>query len=121
MFKGLGDMAGLMRQAQEMQGRMREMQDRLGNLRIDGAAGGGMVTVTVNGQQKVLACRIEPSLLESSDGEVLQDLIVAATNQALDKARETAQDELARISEGMNLPGLGDALSRFGFGSDPSP
>ncbi len=116
MFKGLGDMGGLVRQAQEMQGRMRDVQDRLATLRIEGTAGGGMVTVTVSGQQTVIACRIEPALFDSNDAEVVQDLVVAATNQALDKAREAAQDELARISEGMNLPGLGEALSKFGLG-----
>ena len=116
MFKGLGNMAALLRQAQEMQARVREMQERLGTLRVDGTAGGGMVTVTVNGQQKVLACRIEPSLLSAGDAEVVQDLVVAATNQALDKARETAQDELSKISGGMDVPGLGDALSKLGLG-----
>lgn len=116
MFKGLGEMAGLLKQAQEMQSRMRELQDRLGTLRIDGAAGGGMVTVTVTGQQKVLACKIEPSLLAGGDAEVLQDLVVAATNQALDKARQTAQEELSKVTGGMNLPGLGDAFSKMGLG-----
>jgi len=120
MFKGLGNMAGLLRQAQEMQGRVRELQDRLGTLRIDGTAGGGMVTVTVSGQQKMLACRIEPELLSAGDAEVLQDLIVAATNQALDNAREVAQRELAQLSDGMELPGLGDALGKMGFGAPPT-
>lgn len=116
MFKGLGDMAGLLRQAQQMQGRVREMQERLGTVRVEGSAGGGMVTVTVTGQQAVVGCRIEPSLLSGGDAEVVQDLIVAATNQALQKARETAQEELSKISGGMDLPGLGDALSKFGGG-----
>jgi DNA-binding YbaB/EbfC family protein len=116
MFKGLGDMAGLFRQAQEIQSRMRELQERLGTMRLEGTAGGGMVTVTVNGQQKVLSCTIEPSLLAAGDAEILQDLVVSATNQALEKARETAQDELSKISGGMNLPGLGEALSKMGLG-----
>ena len=116
MFKGLGDMAGLLRQAQEMQTRMQEAQERLAAMQIEGSAGGGMVTVTVTGQQKVLSCRIESALLESPDAEVLQDLIIAATNQALEKAREAAQEELSSVSGGMNLPGLGDALSKLGLG-----
>jgi len=114
MFKGLGDMAAILRQAQEMQARVRQMQDRLATVRVEGTAGGGMVTVTVTGQQKIAACRIEPSLL--GDAEVLQDLVVAATNQALDKAREAAQEELSKISGGMDMPGLGDALSKLGLG-----
>jgi nucleoid-associated protein EbfC len=116
MFKGLGNMAGLLRQAQEMQARVRELQDRLATLRVEGTAGGGMVTVAVSGQQKILACRIEPSLLAAGDAEVIQDLVVAATNQALDKAREEAQQELSKLSGGMDLPGLGEALSRMGLG-----
>ncbi|HEX6986559.1 MAG TPA: YbaB/EbfC family nucleoid-associated protein [Planctomycetaceae bacterium] len=115
MFKGLGNMAALLRQAQEMQTRVRELQERLAGLRVEGTAGGGMVSVTVSGQQKVLACRIEPSLLASGDAEVVQDLVVAAANQALDKARETAQEELSKLSGGMDLPGLGEALSRMGL------
>ena len=109
-------MAGLLRQAQEMQARVRELQDRLATLRVDGTAGGGMVTVTASGQQRILACKIEPSLLVAGDAEVLQDLIVVATNQALDRARETAQQELSKLSAGMDVPGLGEALSRMGLG-----
>lgn len=120
MFKGLGNMANLLKQAQEMQGRVRELQERLGTLRINGTAGGGMVTVTVNGQQKLLSCKIEPGLIEAGDADVLQDLIVAATNQALDNAREVAQSELAQLSDGMELPGLGDALGKMGFGAPPN-
>ena len=117
MFKGLGNMASLLKQAQEMQGRVRELQERLGTLRIDGTAGGGMVTVTVSGQQKVLSCKIESELVSAGDAEVLQDLVVAATNQALDSARELAQKELAELSGGMDLPGLGEALGKMGFGA----
>jgi nucleoid-associated protein EbfC len=120
MFKGLGNMAGLLRQAQEMQGRVRELQERLGTLRVDGTAGGGMVTVTVSGQQKMLACKIESDLIAAGDAEVLQDLVVAATNQALDNAREVAQKELAQLSDGMDVPGLGDALGKMGFGTPPT-
>lgn len=116
MFKGLGNMAALLRQAQEMQARVREMQQRLGSVRVEGAAGGGMVTVTATGQQKIASCRIEPSLLAAGDAEALQDLIVNATNQALDKARQMAQEELSKMSGGMDLPGMGDALSNLGLG-----
>ena len=114
MFKGLGNMASMLRQAQEMQTRVRDMHERLGALRIDGEAGG--VTVTVSGQQKVLSCRVDPSLLAAGDAAALQDLIVAATNDALETARETAQEELSKVSSGMDLPGLGEALSRMGLG-----
>ena len=109
-------MAGVLRQAQEMQSRLKEMQERLAALQVEGTAGGGMVTVTASGQQKILGVKIEPTLLEARDAEVLQDLVLVATNQALDKAREAAQEELSKVSGSMNMPGLGEALSRLGLG-----
>jgi len=113
MFKGLGNIAGMMKQFSEMQGRMQEMQDKLGKLRFEGSAGGGMVTVEANGQQKVLAIKIDQTLLDSGDKEMLEDLLAAGTNQALEKAREGAAAEMAQITGGMNIPGLEEALSKF--------
>ncbi|HAW27509.1 MAG TPA: YbaB/EbfC family nucleoid-associated protein [Planctomycetaceae bacterium] len=113
MFKGLGNIAGMMKQFSEMQGKMTEMQEKLGKLRFEGSAGGGMVNVEANGQQKVLGVKIDQTLLESGDPEMLEDLITAATNQALDKAREGAAEEMSQITGGMNIPGLDEALSKF--------
>ena len=113
MFKGLGNIASLMKQAQEMQGRMTEIQESLGRLRVEGSAGGGMITVEANGQQKILAVRIEQSLLESDDREMLEDLVVAATNQALEKARETAAQEMSKLTGEINIPGLNEVLSKI--------
>jgi len=116
MFKGLGNFASLLKSAQEMQGRVAEMQEQLKRIRVEGTAGGGMVTIEADGQQRILGCRIEKSLLESGDQEMLEDLVVAATNQALDRARETAANEMQKLTG--NLPGLGDALSKFGLGGN---
>jgi hypothetical protein len=116
MFKGLGNLASLMKSAQEMQGRMAEIQENLRRLKVEGTAGGGMVTVEANGQQQVLSCRIEKALVQSDDQEMLEELIVSATNQALEKAREAASQEMAKLAGNLNLPGLGDALSKFGLG-----
>jgi len=116
MFKGIGNIASMLKQAREMQGRMQEMQESLAKQRVEGTAGGGMVTVEVNGQQKVLGIRIEESLLESQDREMLEDLLVAATNQALDKARDAAAEEMSRITGNLDLPDLGEALSKLGLG-----
>ncbi|WP_198422201.1 YbaB/EbfC family nucleoid-associated protein [Gimesia chilikensis] len=113
MFKGLGNLAGMMKQFSEMQGRMQEMQDKLAKLKFEGAAGGGMVTVEANGQQKILGVTIDPTLMESGDKEMLEDLVTAATNTALDKAREGAAEEMAQITGGLNIPGLDEALSKF--------
>ena len=116
MFKGIGDIASMLKQAREMQGRMQEMQESLAKRRVEGTAGGGMVNVEASGQQKILGIRIEESLLESQDREMLEDLLVAATNQALDKAREAAAEEMSQVTGNLDLPGLGDALSKLGLG-----
>ena len=120
MLKGLGNIASLMKQAQQMQGRMSEVQENLEKLRVQGNAGGGMVTVECNGQQRILSCTIEESLLSSKDSEMLEELLVAAVNQALDKAKDTAAAEMSRIAGGLDLPGLGEALSKLGLGGSPN-
>ena len=116
MFKGLGNLAGMLKQAQEMQGRMAKMQEDLAQVRVEASVAGGMVTVEANGQQKILTIRIEPSLLEDSDREMLEDLLVAATNLALDKAKEAAAAEMGKLTGSLEIPGLGDALSQLGLG-----
>lgn len=116
MLKGFGNLASVLKQAQQFQGRMAEMQQRLGRQRVQGTAGGGMVTVEANGQQKILAFQIDDSLLQSADREMLEDLLTAATNQALEKAKEAGAQEMARMTGEMDVPGLGEALSKLGLG-----
>jgi hypothetical protein len=116
MFKGLSNIAGLMKQAREMQGRAAEMKSRLAQLSVEGTAGGGMVVVEASGDQRLTACRIEPTLLASGDREMLEDLFLAAANQALDKVREAAAVEMQSLTSGFDIPGLGDALKGFGLG-----
>lgn len=116
MFKGLGQIASLMKQAQQLQGRMQDMQENLRRLKVEGSAGAGMVTVEMNGQQQLLACRIEQSVFDAKDRELLEDLIVAAVNQALEKVRQTAAAEMSKLTGGMDVPGLGAALSDLGLG-----
>lgn len=120
MFKELGSLANLMKNAQSISGKMQAMRDRLGERRVTGAAGGGMVTVEMNGQSQVLACKIDPTLFQTGDREMLEDLIVSATNQALEKVKEVAAEEMGQATEGLNLPGLTDALSKFGLGGNPN-
>jgi nucleoid-associated protein EbfC len=114
MFKGLGQLASLMKSAQEIQGRMKDMQETLRRLKIEASAGGGMVTVEMNGQQQLLNCRIEKSLLESGDGEMVEELVVAAVNAALDKVKQTAAEEMSKLAGGMEIPGLNEALAQLG-------
>jgi DNA-binding YbaB/EbfC family protein len=116
MIKGFSSFMQVMKQAQAMQGRMDEIQARLGEVRVEGSAGGGMVTATADGQQRLLSCRIEPALLTSGDGEMLEELVCSAVNQALEKSRASAAEEMSSLLGGLDMPGLKDALSGLGSG-----
>lgn len=101
-------MGKLMKQAQEMQAKMAEMQQRLETIEVEGAAGAGMVTATCTAKGAVRGVRIDPSLMKPDDKEVLEDLIVAAVNDAQDKARERAAEEMKEITAGLPIPpGMG--------------
>lgn len=102
-MKNLGKM---MKQAQEMQAKMAKIQEELANKEIEATSGGGMVTVKVNGQQEVLAVTIDPEVFSDGDKEMLEDLIVAALNEARKKALELAQQEMSAITGGLSIPGL---------------
>ncbi len=116
MFKGLGNLTGMLQQAREMQERMAGVKDRISELKVEGSAGGDMVRVKATGDLRITAISIEPSLLQNADREVLEDLVTAAVNQALQKAKDAAQKEMAEITGGMNIPGLQEAMSKFGLG-----
>jgi hypothetical protein len=128
MFGNLGNLTSLlrnapeiMRQMQQMQGRMAELKENLSKVRVEGSAGGGMVKVEASGQQKILRVSVEESLLNSNDREMLEDLLVAATNQALEKAREAAAQEMTRLAGDVDLSGVGDMLSKLGIGGGNGP
>jgi DNA-binding YbaB/EbfC family protein len=114
MFKELGSLANLMKNAQAISGKMEEMRNRLAERRVTGVAGGGMVSIEMNGQSQAVGCKIEPELLAAGDREMLEELIVAAMNQALEKVKVAAAEEMGQMTDGLNLPGLSEALSRFG-------
>lgn len=120
MFKGLGNLASIVKQAHQMQGKMSDIQERLAELTVEGEAGGGMVKVSATGQQKVVGVRIDPTLLQSADSEMIEDLVVAATNQALDRAREAAAQEMSQLAGGLNIPGLDGALNGLTGGTPPA-
>jgi DNA-binding YbaB/EbfC family protein len=97
----------MLKQLQQMQARMTKVQAELADKTVVGTAGGGMVEVTVNGHQKVLSVKVKPEVVDPSDVEMLQDLMLAATNEALDKARELASKELGAVTGNLGgLPGL---------------
>lgn len=103
---GAGGMAQLMKQANQMQMKMKKLQDELATMTYEGTAGGGAVKVTVNGDSVVKSIAIQDDAFQSGDKEMLQDLILAATNDALKVAKETSAKEMEKITGGMNIPGL---------------
>ena len=94
----------MMKQAQEMQAKMAEMQDKLGDLEIIGAAAGGMVEVTLNGKGEVRRIKIDPSLVDADEIEVMEDLIVAGFNDAKAKVEAQLAEEMAKLTGGLQLP-----------------
>jgi DNA-binding YbaB/EbfC family protein len=99
-------MGNLLKQAQEMQARMAKIQEELGQKTVEGSAGGGMVQVTVNGQFNLVAVKIEPSVINSSEKEMLEDLILAAVNDGMRKARDLVSTEMGKLTGGLKIPGL---------------
>jgi DNA-binding YbaB/EbfC family protein len=108
-MKGLPNMAGMMKQVQQMQERMERVQADLETRTVTGEAGGGMVTVTANGRQKITAIRIEREVVNPEETDMLEDLVLAAVNKALEESSRVAQEEMAKATSGMlpNIPGLG--------------
>ena len=121
MFKGIGDLASMLKQAQSMGSRMKEMNGQLSAMRAVGNAGGGLVEVEVNGLGEMLRISIDPSLLEKQDLELIEDLVPAATNAALQKAKEEQARTMQDLAGGMDIPGLSDALTSLGDGSGTIP
>ncbi|MBS4193454.1 YbaB/EbfC family nucleoid-associated protein [Bacillus sp. FJAT-49705] len=106
MMRGMGNMQNMMKQMQKMQKKMAEAQEKLGEERIEGTAGGGMVTVIVSGHKEVLEVNIKEEVVDPDDIEMLQDLVLAATNDALKKADELTNNTMGQFTKGMNLPGM---------------
>jgi len=100
---GLGD---LMKQAQRLKAEMERLQAEAATKTVDGSAGGGMVTAVANGKGELLSVRIDPAAVREEDLEMLQDLITAAANDALRKARELLAQDVSRLTGGFGLPGL---------------
>ncbi|MBL7852138.1 MAG: YbaB/EbfC family nucleoid-associated protein [Cyclobacteriaceae bacterium] len=102
------DMMKMMGKLKEMQAKLREAQDNLQRIVVTGESGAGMVKATVNGKKKLLAIEVDPSLLNNNDKVLIQDLVVAAVNKAMDEADVRAREELRKSTEGMlpNLPGF---------------
>ncbi len=113
VFKGLANLGNIMRQAQQMGGRMQEITQQLKAKKVTGSAGGGMVEVEANGLGEILRVHIDPMLIERQEREMIEDLIPAAVNQAITKAKELHAEQLQSLTSGMELPGIQDALAQL--------
>lgn len=105
-MRGMGNMQGMMKQMQKMQKEMAQAQEKLGEERLEGTAGGGMVKVIVSGDKEVLEVVINPDVIDPEDVEILQDLVIIATNEAMKKAEELTNSTMGQFTKGLNLPGM---------------
>lgn len=106
MFKGLGNLASLMRQASQLNGKMQALSEQLKSQRVVGSSGGGMVEAEANGLGELLRVKIDPLLVERGEREMIEDLVPAAVNQAVAKARELHMAAMRSMTEGLDLPGM---------------
>jgi len=105
-MKGMPNMGQIMKQAQQFQARVAKLQEELGDRTVEASAGGGMVTVVANGRQEIVSIAIDPEVIDPEDREMLQDLVMAAVNDGLAKAKEMVNEEMGKLTKGMNLPNL---------------
>jgi DNA-binding YbaB/EbfC family protein len=109
-MKGMPNMGQLMKQAQQFQSKMAKLQEELGERTVEASAGGGMVTVVANGKQEIVSILVDREVIDPDDQEMLQDLILAAVNDALSRARNMVNEEMSTLTKGMNIPGLSGLL-----------
>lgn len=113
VFKGLANLGALLQQTREIGGKMQGLSEELRRQHVVGSAGGGMVEIEVNGLLEVLACRIDPQLIEQRDRELLEDLVLTAVNQAIVKGKQLHTDAMKSIAGGLEIPGLDQALGKL--------
>lgn len=106
MSEGSGGMGGFMKQAQEMQAKLAKMQGELAKKTVEATSGGGMVRVTVSGQFALASIKVDPAVVDAEEVEMLEDLIRAAVNEGLRRAREMATEEMSKLTGGFRIPGL---------------
>lgn len=116
MFNNLGNLAELMRNAGKLRETVEKAAESLGQMQFEGTSGGGVVTVRANGRLEIVGVRIDPKLLADGDAELLEDLVTAATNQALTRAREAAAKSLSTMAGSLPVPGLLNFLGPGGAG-----
>jgi len=103
MTRGFGN---ILKQAQEMHAKIAQLQEEMAGKTVEASSGGGMVNIVMNGKQEVLSIRIDPEVVNREDVDMLQDLIVAAANEAIRKSQEMMTEEMKKVTGGLNIPGL---------------
>lgn len=106
MSKGFGPLGNIMKQAQELQERLSRVQEEAAAKTVEASAGGGMVTVVINGRLQVTALRIEAEVMKGGDAEMLQDLVIAAVNKGIRAAQDMMAEEMKKVTGGLQIPGL---------------
>ncbi len=101
-----GKMGNIMKQAQQLQSKMAKMQDELAEKTVEATSGGGMITVVATGKQQILSIKIEKEVVDPDDVDMLQDLVLAAVNDALTKSQEMVSSEMGKLTGGLNIPGM---------------
>jgi DNA-binding YbaB/EbfC family protein len=121
MLGALGNLGSLIKQAKQLESRLAGVGEELRAKRATGTAGGGLVELEVNGLEEVMRCKIDASLLAGGDRELLEDLVCAAANQAIGKAKQLHAEAMRNLAGGMSLPGLDDALANLRPPARPGP
>ncbi len=105
-MKGIPNMGNIMKQAQQLQAKMAKIQEELSEKTVEASAGGGMITVVANGKQELISIHIEKEVIDPDDPEMLQDLVLAAVNDALTRAKDMMNQEMGKLTKGINIPEL---------------
>jgi DNA-binding YbaB/EbfC family protein len=103
---GFGNMTGLFKQAQEMQAKLARVQEELAQKTVEASSGGGMVQVTVTGQMVLSAVKIDPAVINAQEKDMLEDLVLAAVNEGLRRARDMVAEQMSKVTGGIKIPGL---------------
>ena len=105
-MKGMPNMGNLVKKAQELQQKMAKLQEELGEKTVEASSGGGMVAVVANGKQEIVSIKIDPEVVDANDVEMLEDLVLAAINDALYQAKQMVSEEMSQLTGGVKIPGI---------------
>jgi len=105
-MKGMPNMGNMLKKAQELQEKMAKLQEELGEKTVEASSGGGMVSVVANGKQEIVSIKIDPEVVDANDVEMLEDLVLAAINDALYQAKQLVSEEMSQLTGGVKIPGI---------------